>query len=141
MPIILTSSNTLQIYVGRLWIFHFFKNKCKQFSLYYIYIYLLDNFPRYLTCLKVCFRLLVIITILGYEDLPWSWGQLATNSQSDHICAWMGKIFSICRMVASNTNFRLTQWSFGVRVTIWQMATSTQIAIASNCKCVVYPQS
>ena len=36
------------------------------------------------------------------------------------------------RMVGSNTHLQSTQWSFGAKVTIWQMATSTQRTIMSN---------
>ena len=43
-----------------------------------------------------------------------------------------GQFFSINKVVGLNTHLQLTQWSFGVKVIIWQIATSTQKTIVSN---------
>ena len=48
---------------------------------------------------------------------------------------------SITRMVGSHIHLQLTQWSYGVKVTIWQMATSTQRTIVSNASVWLYPQT
>ena len=59
--------------------------KCRLFSLQHVYV--MENFPSYLTRLKACLRLLPLNTILGSADMPWSTSSL----QSDHICAWVSK--------------------------------------------------
>ena len=40
------------------------------------------------------------------------------------------------KLWVQTTHLQLTNWSFGIRATIWQMATSTQ---RTKCKCVIVP--
>jgi hypothetical protein len=65
-------------------------------------------------------------------SIYWSYSELFYNKEitRDHMCVheWA----NLTRMVGSNTHLQLTQWSFSVKVIIWQMATLTQNNIMSN---------